>query len=309
MALDDTAFLFPGQGAQFVGMARDLVEQDERTQRLLGEAEARLQMPLGRLMLEGPETALQATEIAQPAIVLHSLALLGHLDDRRLAPAAVAGHSLGEFAALVAAGGLSPLDALAAVQARGKTMAVAARPGTGMAAVLGLADEVVERLCAESGGSVVAANFNGPGQVVISGTDAGLDAIEPALVGAGARRVVRLPVSAAFHSPLMAAAAQAFGRAWQQIPLQPLSLPQVFNADARVHASPEEVRPLLVRQLTGPVRWAASIERLRALGIRRFVEIGPKRTLSGLVRKILPNVSVANIENLAGLWAFVAAHA
>jgi [acyl-carrier-protein] S-malonyltransferase len=309
MALDGTAFLFPGQGAQFVGMARDLVEQDERTRRFLSEAEARLQMPLRQVMLEGPEAALQATETAQPAIVFHSLALLGHLDDRGLTPAAVAGHSLGEFAALVAAGGLSPLDALAAVQARGRAMAAASAPATGMAAVLGLADQVVERLCAESAGAVVAANFNGPGQVVISGTNSGLDAIESALLQAGAKRVVRLPVSAAFHSPLMAPAAEAFGRAWQQVPLEPLSLPQVFNTDARVHASPDDVRPLMVRQLTGPVRWAASVERLAALGIQGFVEIGPRRTLTGLVKKILPSASVANVEDLPSLSAYLGAHA
>lgn len=289
-------------------MARDLVQQDERTRRFLGEAEARLQMPLGRLMLEGPEASLQATENAQPAIVFHSLALLGHLDDRSLTPAAVAGHSLGEFAGLVAAGGLSPLDALAAVQARGRAMATATAPDTGMAAVLGLDDAVVERLCAESGGAVVAANFNAPGQVVVSGSNSGLAAIEPRLVRAGARRVIRLPVSAAFHSPFMGSAANAFDRAWKQIPLEPLSVPQVFNADARVHAAPDEMRPLMVSQLTGPVRWVACMERLAALGIHTFVEIGPKRTLTALVKKILPTASVANIEDGASLQAFVAEH-
>jgi [acyl-carrier-protein] S-malonyltransferase len=309
MTLAGTAFLFPGQGAQFVGMARDLVAGDERTRHFLAQAEARLQMPLRQLMLDGPEAALQATENAQPSIVFHSLALLGHLDDRGLLPAAAAGHSLGEFAALVASGGLGPLDALSAVQARGQTMAAAAQAGTGMAAVLGLVDQEVERLCAESGGAVVAANFNAPGQVVISGTDAGLAAIEPKLQAAGAKRVVRLAVSAAFHSPLMATAAQAFERAWLKIPLEPLVRPQVFNTDAAVHASPDEVRSLLVRQLTGPVRWAASVERLAALGIRRFVEIGPRRTLTGLVTKILPGSSVVNIEDMASLHAFVNANA
>jgi len=308
MALDGTAFLFPGQGAQFVGMGRDLLERDERTHHFLALAEQRLQMPLGRLMLEGPDDALQATENAQPAIVFHSLALLGHLDDRDVMPAAVAGHSLGEFAGLVAAGGLQPLDALAAVQARGRTMAAAAPAGTGMAAVLGLADDVIERLCGQSGGEVVAANFNAPGQVVISGTNQGLQAIEPRLLEAGAGRVIRLPVSAAFHSPLMANAADAFGRAWQAVPLEPLSVHQVFNADAMVHGRPAEVRPLMVRQLTGPVRWAACVERLAALGIHTFVEIGPRRTLTALIKKILPAASVINVEDLAGLQAYAAAH-
>src|SRR5207245_9437887 len=152
MTMDGTAFLCPGQGAQFVGMARDLIGQDERTRRFLSAAEGRLQMPLGELMLQGPEAALQATENAQPAIVFHSLALLGHLDDRGLAPAAVAGHSLGALAGPVPAGGLSPLDALAAAQVRGRTMAAAAGAHTGLAAVLGLGDGNAERVCAEQGG-------------------------------------------------------------------------------------------------------------------------------------------------------------
>jgi len=294
------AFLFPGQGAQFVGMARDLLEQDQESKALLRLAEERLDMPLGRLMLEGPEAELQSTENAQPAIVFHSLALLRLVGARGLEPVAVAGHSLGEFAGLVAAQALDPLDAMSAVRARGEAMSVAAPSGAGMGAVLGLADEVVERLCAE-GSSVVVANYNAPGQVVISGTDAGLEAIRPKLEAAGARRLVRLSVSGAFHSPLMVQAARVFAAAWTKIPLRGLHRPQVFNADAQVHQAADEARRLMVGQLTGPVRWTQSVQRLQELGVDGYVEIGPRRTLTGLVKKILPAAVVHNIEDLVSM--------
>ncbi len=286
-------------------MARDLLEGEE-TRQFLSQAEARLGRPLGRLMLEGPPAALQATENAQPAIVFHSLALLQQLTRRGVTPSAVAGHSLGEFAGLVAAGGLQPLDALQAVQARGAAMAPAAPGGSGMMAVLGLADEVVDRICAEVDG-VVPANYNAPGQVVISGADPALDIVSPRLQQAGARRLVRLPVSGAFHSPLMAEAARVFDRTWQQIPLTRLGVAQVFNADAAVHADPGEIRPLMVGQLTGPVRWTQSVRQLATLGIDTFVEIGPGKTLTGLVKKILPGAVLHNIEDMPSLNAFVEA--
>jgi [acyl-carrier-protein] S-malonyltransferase len=285
-------------------MARDLMEQDEASRQLLAQAEDRLEIPLRRLMLEGPEADLQATEHAQPAIVLHSLALLAHIQQSGLNPVAVAGHSLGEFSGVVAAGGLEPMDALLAVQARGRAMAAGAAAGTGMAAVLGLADGEVERIC-EANGAVVPANYNAPGQVVISGTNAGLEAVTKILQQAGARRVIRLSVSAAFHSPLMVEAARAFKAAWDKFSLRPLERAQVFNADAQVHATPAEVRELLVRQLTGPVRWTASVQRLAELGADTFVEIGPGKTLTALVKRIMPSAMVHNIEDLASLKTFL----
>lgn len=188
-------------------------------------------------------------------------------------------------------------------------MAAAAPAGSGMVAVLGLDDNTVDRVCAETGG-VVPANYNAPGQVVISGSNAALEAVTPPLQKAGARRLVRLPVSAAFHSPLMAQAALAFAEAWNQIPLRRLDRPQVFNADAEVHAEPAEVRPLMVGQLTGPVRWTQSVQRLRQLGIGTFVEIGPGKTLTGLVKKIVPDAVLHNIEDMTSLAAFLqTAHA
>jgi [acyl-carrier-protein] S-malonyltransferase len=288
-------------------MARDLIEHDAWAAKFLEESEAQLHVPLRRLMLDGPEESLQRTEHAQPAILFQCLALLRRLQDGGVDPVAVAGHSLGEFAGLVAAGGLDAAPAMLAVRARGQAMAAAARDGSGMAAVIGLSDEEVARVLAGQAGAdiVVAANYNAPGQLVISGTDLGIRAVSPALEAAGAKRIVRLGVSAAFHSPLMAEAATVFRRAWEEIPLRRLRRAQVFNADADVHREPEDVRELMVRQLTGPVRWTASVHRLWGLGVRTFVEVGPRRTLTALVRKIQPQAVIHNVEDLVSLRAFL----
>jgi [acyl-carrier-protein] S-malonyltransferase len=252
-------------------------------------------------MLDGPEAELQATENAQPAILFHSVALLRLLSARGLGPALVAGHSMGEFAGLVAAEALDPLDAAAAVRARGAAMSAAAQPASGMIAVLGLPDSAVEQVCAASRGEVVVANYNAPGQVVISGSEGGLAAVSSQLEAAGAKRLIRLPVSGAFHSPLMAHAAEVFGAAWQKISLHALRRPQVFNADAEVHQDPVEVRHLMVGQLTGPVRWTQSIQRLQQLGADTYIEVGPRRALAGLVKKILPGAVVHNVEDLTSM--------
>ncbi len=288
-------------------MTRDLLEQDPGSGQFLRQAEERLDVPLGRLMLEGPDAELQGTANAQPAILFHSLALLRLIVSRGLRPSLVAGHSMGEFAGLVAADALDPLDALTVVRARGEAMSAAAPAASGMIAVLGLPDNAVEQVCAASGGLVVVANYNAPGQVVISGSEAGLDAVSPQLEAAGAKRLVRLPVSGAFHSPLMVNAARVFAGAWEKIPLGPLSRPQVFNADAQVHAKPDEIRGLMVGQLTGPVRWTQSIQRLQQLGAGTYIEVGPRRTLTGLVKKILPGAVVHNIEDLASMNAVIEA--
>jgi [acyl-carrier-protein] S-malonyltransferase len=287
-------------------MARDLLQQKPGSQAFLADTEQRLQMPLGRLMLDGPEAELQATQNAQPAIVFHSLALLELVRASGVVPSAVAGHSLGEFSGLAATGGLTPLDALRSVRARGEAMAAAASADSGMMAVLGLDDAAVDRVCAEIGG-IVPANYNAPGQVVISGRDEAIERARPLLEQAGARRLVRLPVSAAFHSPLMASAAARFASAWEKIPLQRLRLPQVFNADAAVHREPSELRGLMVGQLTGPVRWTQSMLRLQQLGVDTFVEIGPGKTLTGLVKKIVPGAVLHNIEDMTSLNAFLQA--
>ena len=282
-------------------MARDLLEGETGSADFLRQAEDRLALPLRQLMLNGPEAELQATSNAQPAILFHSLALLRQMLARGFGPDLVAGHSMGEFAGLVAAEALDPFDALEAVRARGGAMSAAAPAASGMVAVLGLPDKAVEEACATSGGEVVVANYNAPGQVVISGSEAGLSAVGPKLEAAGAKRLVRLPVSGAFHSPLMVHAAQVFAAAWEKIPLRALRRPQVFNADAQVHRDPIEVRRLMVGQLTGPVRWTQSIQRLQQLGADTYIEVGPRRTLTGLVKKILPGAVVHNIEDLASM--------
>src|SRR5256714_2979288 len=220
-------------------MARELLERVPGSRDLLRQAEDRLHLPLKRLMLNGPEAELQATENAQAAILFHSVALLRLMSAREFRPAMVAGHSMGEFAGLVAADALDPLDALAAVRARGAAMSAAAPTASGMIAVLGLPDADVERVCTGSNGLVVVANYNAPGQVVISGSETGLRAVSQQLQAAGAKRLVRLPVSGAFHSPLMTQAAQVFAAAWEKIPLRELRRPQVFNADAPVHSEPD----------------------------------------------------------------------
>src|SRR6266576_362647 len=201
-------------------MTRDLLERDPGSRDFLRQAEDRLDLPLERLMLDGPEAELQATENAQAAILFHSVALFRLMSAREFRPALVAGHSMGEFAGLVAAEALDPLDALVAVRARGAAMSAAAPVASGMIAVLGLPDDTVEQICAASEGLVVVANYNAPGQVVVSGSESGLNAVSPKLQAAGAKRLVRLPVSGAFHSPLMAGAARVFAAAWDQIPLR-----------------------------------------------------------------------------------------
>src|SRR3989442_5650350 len=200
-------------------MTRDLLEGDPGSRDFLRQAEDRLEMPLKRLMLDGPEAELQATDNAQAAILFHSVALLRLLTARGFHPSLVAGHSMGEFAGLVAAEALDPLDALAAVRARGAAMSAAAPTASGMIAVLGLPDDAVERACEASEGEVVVANYNAPGQVVISGSEAGLTAVSPRLEAAAAKRLVRLPVSGAFHSPLMARAAPVLAAARQKVRL------------------------------------------------------------------------------------------
>src|SRR6202171_1926157 len=286
-------------------MPRALLEGETVSADFLRQAEDRLALPLRQLMVEGPEAELQATSNAQPAILFHSLALLRQMLARGFGPDLVPGHSMGEFAGLVAAEALDPLDALEAVRARGGAMSAAAPAASGMVAVLGLPDKAVEEACATSGGEVVVANYNAPGQVVISGSEAGLSAVGPKLEAAGAKRLVRLPVSGAFHSPLMVHAAQVFAAAWEKIPLRALRRPQVFNADAQVHRDPIEVRRLMVGQLTGPVRWTQSIQRLQQLGADTYIEVGPRRTLTGLVKKILPGAVVHNVEDLTSMNALL----
>jgi [acyl-carrier-protein] S-malonyltransferase len=305
------ALLFPGQGAQFVGMGQDLAQRFPEARAVFDEADDLLGFSLSSLLWGGPEEELTRTRHAQPAIFVHSIATLRVLEPRLGPVALAAGHSLGEFSAWVAAGTLSFRDALKAIRTRGEAMDEAgqARPGA-MAAVLGLDDEAVVRFCERcaeaSGGIVVPANFNSPGQTVISGDSRGVAlAIETARE-AGAKRVLPLRVSGAFHSPLMAPAQGTLAAALAEIPFGNPRFPVVSNVTAAPVTDSEEARDLLVRQLTAPVRWHPSIARMVAGGMHTFVEIGPGSVLTGLNRRNAPGTRSMAIGTADDVEAFLA---
>ena len=284
------ALLLPGQGAQHLGMGRTLAVAFPLARRTFEEADEILGMKLSRLMWAGPEEELVLTMNAQPAILTHSIAVL-RLARARLGPVSMAaGHSLGEYSAHVAAGTLGFEEALRIVRLRGTLMGKAGhtRPGT-MAAVLGLKDAGVERLCREaseaSGSVVVPANFNAPGQVVVSGDVDGIECVESLAKDRGARRVIRLVVSGAFHSPLMQEAEEGLKARLEAARFRRPHFPVYSNVDARPVDDPSDARDCLIRQLTRPVRWAESIRAMVADGAERFVEVGPGSVLSGLNRR------------------------
>jgi [acyl-carrier-protein] S-malonyltransferase len=284
------ALLCPGQGSQFVGMGRDLAERFPAARAAFEEADEALGFSLSRLCFEGPADELTLTKNAQPAILVHSLAVWRALQPRGLAPVIAAGHSLGEFSAYAAAGSLSFADAVRTVRRRGELMFASgeARPGT-MAAVLGLDDGEVERICREASDSTtvaVAANFNAPGQVVISGDVPAVERAGELAKEAGARRVLPLSVSGAFHSPLMAVAEEGLRGQLAGVELRQPAFPVVSNVTAQPVREPDEARELLVRQLTSPVRWVASCEAMLGASAGRFLEVGPGNVLSGLLRRV-----------------------
>lgn len=286
------ALLFPGQGSQRVGMARELARAEPLAAKTLAEADEALGFSLGELMAEGPRELLTETRHAQPAILTHSVAVLRTLGEKIGNPAVAAGHSLGEFSAYVAAGAMNFQEALLAVRRRGELMfsAGAERPGA-MAAVIGLRDETVSRVLLDvSSGECVPANFNSPGQVVVSGDARAVDEAARLLSAAGAKRVLRLPVSGAFHSPLMLPAASELARVLQGVDVQDPMFPVIANATAAPVIDGGRARELLVEQLTSPVLWSASVGTMLDLGVRSFLEIGPGRTLCGLNRRIAPGV-------------------
>jgi [acyl-carrier-protein] S-malonyltransferase len=285
------ALLFPGQGSQTVGMGKDLADAFPIARATFEEADERLGIRLSRIAWEGPADVLTRTENAQPAILVHSVAVWRVVAERCAGRVAMAaGHSLGEFTAYVAAGALAFGDAVALVRRRGEGMAEAGRqrPGT-MAAVLGLDDDAVRACCAEASEGdavVVAANFNAPGQVVISGhVDAVARASELARAR-GARRVVPLPVSGAFHSPLMAPAEDGLRAALETTPFADPAFPIVSNVTAEPVTTAAQARALLLRQLTAPVRFADGVRRMREAGVATFLELGPGNVLSGLAKRI-----------------------
>lgn len=287
------AYVFPGQGAQFVGMGKDLYETNEAARDLFEKANDILCFRITDLMFNGTDEDLRRTDITQPAVFLHSVVLAKALgDDFR--PDMTAGHSLGEFSALVAAGALSFEDGLRLVSARAHAMQKACelKPST-MAAIIGLPDEKVEEVLKGVDGVVVCANYNCPGQIVISGEEHAIDAACKLLSEAGARRALKLKVGGAFHSPLMEPARAELAAAIEKTEFHTPVCPVYQNVDAKPHTDPAEIKANLVAQLTSPVRWTASVQQMVADGADEFTELGPGKVLQGLVSKIDKTVAVA----------------
>lgn len=287
------AYVFPGQGAQFVGMGKDLYENNAEARGLFDKANEILGFRITDLMFDGTEEDLKETKVTQPAIFLHSVILAKSLGED-FKPDMVAGHSLGEFSALVAAGALSFEEGLKLVSARALAMqkACEARPST-MAAVLALPDATVEALCAEVDDVVAPANYNCPGQVVISGTLEGVEAACEKMLEAGAKRAMRLKVGGAFHSPLMQPAQEELAVAIAAADFRVPVCPVYQNVDAKPHTDPEEIKGNLIKQLTAPVRWTQDVEAMIADGADEFIELGPGSVLQGLVKKINRTVATS----------------
>jgi [acyl-carrier-protein] S-malonyltransferase len=291
------AFVFPGQGAQFSGMGKDLYEQASQAKELFEQANGLLGFRITDSMFSGSADDLKQTKVTQPAVFLHSVILAKILPD--FSPKMVAGHSLGEFSALVAAGAMSFEDGLALVAARAAAMQKACeQQPSAMAAILGLDDTKTEEICSEIDGIVVPANYNCPGQLVISGTVAAVEAACERLKAAGAKRAMLLPVSGAFHSPLMEPARQELEAAIHATPFKPPRCPVYQNVDAKPYTDPEQIKNNLIAQLTASVRWTQIIQNMVADGATNFVELGPGAALQGMIKKTAPEVTVESKQTL-----------
>lgn len=292
------AYVFPGQGAQFVGMGKDMYENSELAKELFEKANEVLGFRITDLMFEGTDEDLRQTKVTQPAIFLHSV-ILTKTNADKFTPDMVAGHSLGEFSALVAAGALDFEDGLRLVSKRAMAMQKACEiaPST-MAAIIGLADEKVEEICASIDGVVVPANYNCPGQLVISGTHEAIDAACAKLSEAGARRALKLPVGGAFHSPLMVPAKEELAAAIEQTTFKTPICPVYQNVSTKGETDPEVIKKNLVAQLTAPVKWTQSVQNMVADGMGQLIECGPGAVLQGLVKKIEKSVEATSIEKL-----------
>lgn len=284
------AYVFPGQGAQFSGMGKDLYEMSAEAKALFDKANEILGFNITEIMFDGTADELKQTKVTQPAVFLHSVILAKVMG---INPDAVAGHSLGEFSALVAAGALSFEDGLRLVAKRAMAMQKCCenQPG-GMAAILGLDDAKVEQVCEEIDGVVVAANYNCPGQLVISGADEAVNAACAKLKEAGAKRALRLPVGGAFHSPLMEAARAELEQAIAEVEFKTPVCPIYQNVDAKPQTEPEVIKANLIAQLTAPVRWTQIAKNMVADGVEQFTELGPGNVLQGLIKKADANAVV-----------------
>lgn len=296
------AFVFPGQGSQYVGMGKDLYENNEVAKQLFDEADAILGFKITEIMFAGTDEQLRQTKVTQPAIFLHSVILAKVMGDA-FRPDMVAGHSLGEFSALVAAGAMSFADGLKLVSQRAQAMqrACEATPST-MAAIVGLDDATVEAVCAEVEG-VVPANYNCPGQLVISGSGEGIDKACAILTEKGARRALKLAVSGAFHSPFMEPARAELAKAIEETNFSEPICPVYQNVTAKAEKDPEVIKKNLVAQLTSSVRWTQTVQCMVADGATEFVEVGPGKVLQGLVKKTDKSMAVSGVAQIADIKA------
>ena len=298
--------MFPGQGSQSVGMGRGFYDASPTIRALYDEASSILGYDIAQLCFEGPAERLNLTEHTQPALFVSSAAALKAMEPAGLVPLVVAGHSLGEYSALYAAGGVSFHDAVALVQKRGRYMSEAVPPGTGLvAALLGLSAEVVKAACQEAAslGVVAAANYNSPGQVVIAGDKAAVERAIAIAKSKGCKKAIPLPVSVPVHTPLMQGAANRLAAEFGRVVWHDLRVPLMNNAEAVALQRAEDIRTSLVRQLPSSVRWEESVQKMVELGVTTFVEIGPGTVLTGLVKRILPGAVTANVHDPKSLDA------
>ena len=305
----ETAFVFPGQGSQYAGMGRDVAERYPVARRVFDDVDRALGFPLSTLCFEGPDESLKLTENTQPAILTVSAAIHAVLEDLGVARHdIVAGHSLGEYSAVVSVGGLAPADAAAIVRLRGRYMQEAVPVGTGgMAALIGPTTEEAADICREAAEDDVlsVANINAPGQIVIAGTKAAVERAIAVAKGRGVRRALPLPVSAPFHCELMKPAEERLQPTLEAATLRDLTMPLVSNVDASPIGTAHAVRNALLRQVASPVRWVESVQTMIAMGVRRFVEVGPGNVLTGLIKRIDSSVELVNVSDVASIEAFV----
>lgn len=302
--MSKVAFLFPGQASQYCGMGKDLAQNFPESQGVLEQADAALGFPISKMCFEGTEEELKLTENTQPGILTVSIAAYRALEKRGVVPDFVAGHSLGEYSALVAAGGIEFADAVKLVRARGKYMQEAVPPGEGaMAAILGMAPSDVADVCkkASQGEVVSPANLNSPEQTVISGTASAVKRAVEIASQSGAKRAVILPVSAPFHCALMMPAQKRLETDLRAARFSSLKVPLITNVDAEAITTGDEARESLIRQVTSPVRWLDTIREMIEAGVSVFVEVGPGKVLCGLLRQIDRSVRALNVEDAASL--------